>query len=255
VPEPFRSPFVKPSREDLVNRFSYHAPRGDQPSRFNRIRTTILVAAIDIVDLTPCSPEQTRALNALDEAMCLANAAIARGEMSVHEPAGSTAPSGGGRPLTTRSRVMICEGGLRGCDGRILSDKTGIAGVWWVGVDRDPAGRPWRSGPPQMFREYELHVLPEESDEEFEISVNDWLVARAIGQTAASPATPAPVQLTPATPLNSDVAAGDMDLPNACGALTEPAAAVETLASTSPAIEDPAPAPEQAAPAAEGGAA
>ena len=32
------------------------------------------------VERTPCSPEQTRALNALDEVMFLFNAAIARNE-------------------------------------------------------------------------------------------------------------------------------------------------------------------------------
>lgn len=72
--------FEKPTAEQLRHRFQYHAPTGDQPDRYSRIRETILAAATACVAMTPCSPEQTRALNALDEAMFLFNAAIARGE-------------------------------------------------------------------------------------------------------------------------------------------------------------------------------
>lgn len=64
--------------EYLKNRYSYHAPKGDQPERYNRIRTAVEELAKLIRDLTPQSPEQTRCFNALDEAMFLANAAIAR---------------------------------------------------------------------------------------------------------------------------------------------------------------------------------
>ena len=72
--------FEKPTLDQLANRFTFHAPNGDQAERYERIRAQIRAAAIVVVDLTPCSPEQTRALNALDEAMFLANAAIARNE-------------------------------------------------------------------------------------------------------------------------------------------------------------------------------
>ena len=48
--------------------------------RYANVRHAIKQAAIACVGLTPCSPEQTRALNALDEAMFLFNAAIARHE-------------------------------------------------------------------------------------------------------------------------------------------------------------------------------
>lgn len=72
--------FAKPTRESLANRFQYHAPKGDQAERYERIRQSIFAAALVCVELTPCSPEQTRALNALDEAMMLFNAAIARNE-------------------------------------------------------------------------------------------------------------------------------------------------------------------------------
>lgn len=73
-------PFEKPTREALANRFTYRAPKGDQASRYETIRGAILKAAELCVELTPCSPEQTRALNALDEAMFLFNAAVARNE-------------------------------------------------------------------------------------------------------------------------------------------------------------------------------
>lgn len=72
--------FSKPTTDQLANRFNYHAPKGDQAARYEKIRDHIRMVAILCVDLTPCSPEQTRALNALDEAMMLFNAAIARNE-------------------------------------------------------------------------------------------------------------------------------------------------------------------------------
>lgn len=73
-------PFEKPTFEQLSHRFTYHAPKGDQPKRYETIRATILAMAKVCVENTPCCPEQTRALNALDEAMFLFNAAIARNE-------------------------------------------------------------------------------------------------------------------------------------------------------------------------------
>jgi len=73
-------PFEKPTPEQLANRFTYHAPKGDQAERYQTVRTAILDAARTCVDFTPCCPEQSRALNALDEAMFLFNASIARNE-------------------------------------------------------------------------------------------------------------------------------------------------------------------------------
>ncbi len=58
--------------------FDYHSPKGDQAERYAGVRAAIKAAAITCVQLTPCSPEQTRALNALDDAMFLFNASIAR---------------------------------------------------------------------------------------------------------------------------------------------------------------------------------
>lgn len=72
--------FEKPTDEQLEHRYCYHAPKGDQAQRYEEVRSAIFIAARTCVQLTPCSPEQTRALNALDEAMFLFNAAIARNE-------------------------------------------------------------------------------------------------------------------------------------------------------------------------------
>lgn len=73
-------PFEKPTDEQLGNRFSHHPPKGDQAERYAAIRAKILETAKFIRDNTPLCAEQTRAINALDEAMMLANAAIARNE-------------------------------------------------------------------------------------------------------------------------------------------------------------------------------
>jgi hypothetical protein len=70
----------KPTDAELENRYTYHAPKGDQIGRYASVRAKILETAKFIRDSTPCSPEQSRALNALDDAMFLANAAIARHE-------------------------------------------------------------------------------------------------------------------------------------------------------------------------------
>lgn len=72
--------FAKPTDEQLENRYRYHAPKGDQTERYAAVRAKILETAKFIRDNTPCSPEQARAFNALDDAMFLANAAIARNE-------------------------------------------------------------------------------------------------------------------------------------------------------------------------------
>jgi hypothetical protein len=72
--------FVKPTVEQLEKRFKHHPPKGDQAERYGLVRNLICEAAKGCVAVTPCSAEQTRALNALDEAMMLFNAAIARNE-------------------------------------------------------------------------------------------------------------------------------------------------------------------------------
>lgn len=70
----------KPTVDELNNKFDYHAPFGDQTERYAQIRKRIKECAIECTALSPCSSEQTRAINALHEAMMLFNAAIACNE-------------------------------------------------------------------------------------------------------------------------------------------------------------------------------
>ncbi len=64
----------------IENRFTYHAPKGDQPERYNLIRARAKDLALDIVTNTPNSREQSLALTHLETAIFFANAAIARNE-------------------------------------------------------------------------------------------------------------------------------------------------------------------------------
>lgn len=70
----------KPTDAQLENRYTYHAPKDGQAERYAAIRAKVLETAKFIRDNTPCCPEQSRAFNALDDTMFLANAAIARNE-------------------------------------------------------------------------------------------------------------------------------------------------------------------------------
>lgn len=76
-PTPFSS-HRRPTPEDLDRRFTYHAPKADQPKIYEKIRAGCRDLAQLIVSLTPVCAEQTRAINAVEEAMFLANAAVAR---------------------------------------------------------------------------------------------------------------------------------------------------------------------------------
>lgn len=63
---------------DLENRFTYHAPGPGQPERYERVRAGGLALAELLEETCPSSPELTRAVNSIDDAVMLANAAIAR---------------------------------------------------------------------------------------------------------------------------------------------------------------------------------
>ena len=68
---------------DVMNinrRFTYHAPRGNQPARYERLRGMARQYAELIDALCPESDEKKRAIDRLDEVVMLANAAIARNE-------------------------------------------------------------------------------------------------------------------------------------------------------------------------------
>jgi hypothetical protein len=65
---------------DIVKRFTYHAPKGDQAQRYGFMRGQILQLAEYVCMNTPPSREQSLAITKLEEAMFWANAAIARNE-------------------------------------------------------------------------------------------------------------------------------------------------------------------------------
>lgn len=65
---------------DLANRFTYHAPFGDQQERYVALRANALQLASLIFASTPMSREQSLALTNLEQAVFWANAAIARNE-------------------------------------------------------------------------------------------------------------------------------------------------------------------------------
>jgi len=66
--------------ERIENDFSYHAPQGDQVTRYNKLRYKAKEFALLIAEITPYSREQSLALTHLEEAVMFANAAIARNE-------------------------------------------------------------------------------------------------------------------------------------------------------------------------------
>ncbi len=67
-------------RERVENEFTYHAPKGDQATRYSQLREKAKEFALLIVELTPYSREQEQALSLLNLSVMSANAAIARNE-------------------------------------------------------------------------------------------------------------------------------------------------------------------------------
>lgn len=66
--------------DDLRNRFTYRSPQGDQPRRYELIRSAALAYALDLNELCPDSREKSLAITALEEVVMWSNAAIARNE-------------------------------------------------------------------------------------------------------------------------------------------------------------------------------
>ncbi len=64
----------------IENDFSYHAPIKDQVVRYGDIRDGGKQLAKLMLELTPISREQSIALTLLEQAIMMANAAIARNE-------------------------------------------------------------------------------------------------------------------------------------------------------------------------------
>jgi hypothetical protein len=66
--------------KDLENRFTYHAPKGDQATRYEQIRDAGHDLAGIIDQRCPDSREKSLAITHLEQAVMWANAAIARNE-------------------------------------------------------------------------------------------------------------------------------------------------------------------------------
>lgn len=66
--------------EELARRFTYHAPKGDQPERYEKLRQSTKALAERFVASCPDSRELELAIEYLETAVFWANAAIARNE-------------------------------------------------------------------------------------------------------------------------------------------------------------------------------
>lgn len=66
--------------KDLENRFTHHAPKGDQAVRYSEIRRKALEFAALINDMSPDSREKSLSITHLEDSVMWANAAIARNE-------------------------------------------------------------------------------------------------------------------------------------------------------------------------------
>jgi len=79
-PSPISSERNDMDSDDLKNRFTYHAPKGDQAKRYEEIRDYAHGCASLVNGQCPESREKSLALTHLEEAVFWANAAIARHE-------------------------------------------------------------------------------------------------------------------------------------------------------------------------------
>lgn len=66
--------------KEIESRFSYHAPRGDQPERYERIRAAARDLAGLVDEACPDSREKSLAMTRLEECVMWANSSIARNE-------------------------------------------------------------------------------------------------------------------------------------------------------------------------------
>ena len=66
------------STADLINRFTYHAPKNGQPEMYQEIRQKGLEMAGIVDTLAPDSREKSLAITKIEEAVMWAIAAIAR---------------------------------------------------------------------------------------------------------------------------------------------------------------------------------
>lgn len=69
-----------PESEEITKRFTYHAPKGNQPERYELIRANARGLANLLMEMVPDSREKSIALTKLEEFVMWANAGIARNE-------------------------------------------------------------------------------------------------------------------------------------------------------------------------------
>jgi hypothetical protein len=62
---------------DVEDLFSYHAPKDDQPQKYEAVRAAAKVFAKVLIANTPSSADQTAAVRLLRQAVMTANASIA----------------------------------------------------------------------------------------------------------------------------------------------------------------------------------
>jgi hypothetical protein len=66
--------------KEMALRFTYHAPKADQPQRYEALRALARAFATGVVAMCPPSREQSNALTKIEEGVMWANAGIARNE-------------------------------------------------------------------------------------------------------------------------------------------------------------------------------
>jgi hypothetical protein len=67
-------PFTK---DEIIDIFSYHSPKGDQPARYEAIRGAARAFALILIEHTRPSADQSAAIRLLRECVMTANASIA----------------------------------------------------------------------------------------------------------------------------------------------------------------------------------
>jgi hypothetical protein len=66
--------------EQIDSIFTYHAPKADQPARYERVREVARILARTINDCCPESREKSLAITSLQQSVMWANASIAINE-------------------------------------------------------------------------------------------------------------------------------------------------------------------------------
>ena len=71
---------TKMMQDDVINRFTYHPPHGDQPTRYDAIRGLYRDLALRLLEMAPASRERSLALTHLEDSSMWLNKAIACNE-------------------------------------------------------------------------------------------------------------------------------------------------------------------------------